>query len=49
MLLILGIITIGSQTIRASRQNPVKSLRMDWRLRYLSNFYMYLNNGYFFG
>jgi putative ABC transport system permease protein len=29
MLLILGIITIGSQTIRASRQNPVKSLRMD--------------------
>jgi putative ABC transport system permease protein len=29
ILLVLGILTIGSQTIRASLQNPVKSLRKD--------------------
>lgn len=29
VLLVLGLITIGSQTIRASKQNPVESLKMD--------------------
>jgi putative ABC transport system permease protein len=29
ILLVLGLITIGSQTIRASRSNPVDSLKMD--------------------
>jgi putative ABC transport system permease protein len=29
ILLMLGLITIGSQTLRASRSNPVKSLRME--------------------
>jgi len=29
ILLLLGLLTIGSQTIRASRTNPVESLRMD--------------------
>jgi putative ABC transport system permease protein len=29
VMLVLGIITIGSQTLRASKANPVKSLKMD--------------------
>ncbi|MEX2234179.1 MAG: hypothetical protein WD824_18590 [Cyclobacteriaceae bacterium] len=29
VLLVLGLITIGSQTIRASKQNPVESLKME--------------------
>jgi putative ABC transport system permease protein len=29
ILLVLGLITIGSQSIRASRSNPVKTLRME--------------------
>jgi putative ABC transport system permease protein len=29
ILFLLGLITIGSQTIRAARSNPIKSLRMD--------------------
>jgi putative ABC transport system permease protein len=29
ILLVLGLVTIGSQTVRASRRNPVESLRTE--------------------
>jgi putative ABC transport system permease protein len=29
VVLLLGLITVGSQTVRASRRNPVRSLRME--------------------